>query len=166
MSFTFIYNKINWQIKFISPFISFSISLRLYNLPTKSIECKSLALDMNLDLSSCRTQDHACNICGFICWYRTNYSADSRIYGVLTHNATQWYPNNICIDFFFPSIHFIWCWCYFCGLLTGPGPCALAVGVCFYIRVEIVAVTVLYYSSLFTALCKSLHFFKIMWHDL
>lgn len=39
--------------------------------------------------------------CGFICRNRTNYSAVSRIYGVLTHNATKWYPNNICIHFTF-----------------------------------------------------------------
>lgn len=39
------------------------------------------------------TQWHPVTCCGFVCWYRTTYSAVSRLYGVLTHNATQWYPN-------------------------------------------------------------------------
>lgn len=39
--------------------------------------------------------------CGFICRYRTNYSAVSRIYGVLTHYATQWYPKHLHQFYFF-----------------------------------------------------------------
>lgn len=39
--------------------------------------------------------------CGFICRCRTHGSAG--IYGLLTHNATQWYISNICIVIFYFS---------------------------------------------------------------
>lgn len=88
-----------------------------------------------------RNDDHACNVCGFVCRYRTTYSAVSRIYGVLTNNATQWYPKH-CINTFLYSLPIF----YFFIVDRLVAWTRHSVTRSCYVRVEIVAVTVCHVS--------------------